>query len=93
MANDVEKLIQDLRSLSPSDRREVLASLHETPVSASAPNPGNAEADEAYQKLLVDAGLIDEVRLRRRDQRSFERFQPVMITGEPLSQTIVEERR
>jgi hypothetical protein len=49
--------------------------------------------DEEYQKRLVQAGLLSEVRTRRRDQQVFERFRPVPITGKPLSETIVEERR
>ncbi|HEX5445816.1 MAG TPA: hypothetical protein VFW87_18460 [Pirellulales bacterium] len=93
MSNDVEKLIQDLRSLPPDDRRNVLAALKGSPALDAAALASDEAADEAYQKLLLEAGLISEVRRRCRDQRSFERFQPVPISGEPLSRTIIEERR
>lgn len=49
-------------------------------------------ADLAYQKHLLAAGLISEIRLRSRDPRAFE-FTPVETIGEPLSQTIIDERR
>jgi len=49
--------------------------------------------DEEYQTRLVKAGLLAAVRPRRRDQWKFEQFSPVEISGEPLSQTIIEERR
>ena len=49
--------------------------------------------DEDYQKRLVEAGLLKEVRPRRCDQQAFERFEPVEISGKPLSETVIEERR
>lgn len=67
--------------------------LAESPVPDAAPISEGSAADEAYQKLLVDAGLIREVRRCHGDQQSFERFQPVPITGEPLSRTVIADRR
>jgi hypothetical protein len=51
-------------------------------------------SEEEYQQLLVDAGLLDRVQPRPpRDAASFDQFQPVKISGKPLSETIIEERR
>ncbi len=49
--------------------------------------------DAEYQQRLVQAGLVQRAKTRLRDQTSFERFQPVTISGQPLSETIIEERR
>ena len=62
------------------------------PTLACQANGGQAD-DTAYQAQLLAAGLISEIRPRRRDQQAFERFAPLSVTGEPFSQTIIEERR
>lgn len=49
--------------------------------------------DDEYQRHLVTSGLMKSAKPRRRDQQAFERFEPVEITGKPLSETIIEERR
>lgn len=93
MAPEVKRLIGEIRALPREDREALLAAL--SGASLSEPEEPLSEeeaADEAYQKQLLAAGLIREVRLRRRDQRAFE-FTPIEISGEPLSQTIIEERR
>jgi hypothetical protein len=51
-------------------------------------------SEEEYQQLLVDAGLLERVEARPpRDAAVFDQFQPVKISGKPLSETIIEERR
>jgi hypothetical protein len=97
MATDVEWLIREIRSLSADDRRRVHQALAaEAPGTGSAaPESGEAE-DRAYQELLVRAGLLESVRIRRRDQTSqtsFENFRPISVVGKPVSETIIEERR
>ena len=48
------------------------------------------DKEQAYWQLLLDQGLIKEVRPRPVDETPFT---PVQVTGEPLSQTIIDERR
>ena len=48
------------------------------------------DAEQIYWQRLVDLGLIKEVRSHPTDEQSFE---PVRVTGTPVSQTIIEERR
>jgi hypothetical protein len=94
MATDIEKLIQQIASLPVEERRRVQAALAaEASTAGGAAPPTGQLTDEAYQRRLVEAGLLTEVKPRRRDQRQFERFQPVEISGKPLSETIIEERR
>jgi len=49
------------------------------------------EPENAYWQQLIELGLIKEIRTSPTDERS--PFKPVQITGTPLSQTIIEERR
>ncbi len=50
-----------------------------------------AEQEQAYWQQLIDQGLIKTVRPERRPTRHAPA--PAQITGEPLSETILAERR
>jgi len=94
MAADVDKVIAEVQSLSPEDQvrlREVL--IRELNGATSAPCEPNRLTDLDYQRLLMRAGLLRSVKKRSRDQEAFARFSPVRVSGKPLSETIVEERR
>lgn len=94
MPPEVERLIEEIRALPREDREALLAAVtDDSSPELNRPLTEDEAADEAYQKQLLAAGLIREIRLRRRDQRAFEQFTPVEIGGAPLSQTIIEERR
>jgi Arc/MetJ-type ribon-helix-helix transcriptional regulator len=50
-------------------------------------------ADQELQRRLFDAGLLSEIKPPRRVSTGTERFTPVPIQGEPLSETVIRERR
>jgi Arc/MetJ-type ribon-helix-helix transcriptional regulator len=50
-------------------------------------------ADQALQRRLFAAGVISEIKPPPRLLPARERFTPVPITGEPISETIIRERR
>ena len=101
MTPNAERLIEEIRGLPSDERDAVLAAFLEIPPAPAEPSPAPSEQsllagetdDIAYQRQLLAAGLIREIRPRRRDQEAFDRFTPVPITGEPLSETIIAERR
>ena len=94
MVSDTERLIEEIRSLAPEDRRRLQEALAEEAGGDSVRLPHVEKwTDETYQGRLLQAGLLREVRLRHRDQQAFERFRPVEIIGKPLSESILEERR
>jgi hypothetical protein len=94
MAPHVEKLIAEIRALPREDQETIVKVLTEShPDAVAAPLSEEQAADLAYQKQLLAAGLISEIRLRQRDQEAFDRYTPISITGEPLSETIIRERR
>jgi hypothetical protein len=90
MATDLETVRQQIRALSPAERRLVRNEIDEQ---GGILNNSGATPDEAYQQHLVNSGLLKEVKHRTRDQCAFDRFQPVAISGPPLSETIIKERR
>ncbi|MGO8903066.1 MAG: hypothetical protein ACLQU5_32700 [Isosphaeraceae bacterium] len=48
---------------------------------------------QELQRRLVAAGLLSEIKPPPRFMPSREPFTPVAIEGEPLSETIIRERR
>jgi hypothetical protein len=94
MATDLTKLIQEVRSLTPDEKDRLRAVLsEESSVPVRALPPPSPLTDEEYQTRLVAAGLLKRVKPRHRDREAFDQFQPVEISGKPLSETIIEERR
>jgi hypothetical protein len=60
----------------------------ETEVEVIAPDASDLE--EEYWRRLRDAGLVRERRSRGTNERDFT---PIRIEGEPLSQTVIDNRR
>ena len=54
---------------------------------------GRSEKEQQFIKSMMKKGLISE--LPRRLSESLERrnFKPITVTGEPISKTIIRERR
>ena len=50
-------------------------------------------ADQELQRRLLAAGVISEIKPPPRLLPARKRFTPVPITGEPISETIIRERR
>ena len=48
------------------------------------------EAEQAYWQRLIELGLLKQIRPRSVPSRPFT---PVHVSGSPLSQTIIDERR
>jgi Arc/MetJ-type ribon-helix-helix transcriptional regulator len=61
------------------------------PGSTEAPRP--AASDEELQRRLFEAGLLSEIKPAVRVATGTEAFPPIPIQGEPLSETVIRERR
>ena len=79
-----QEIINEIQKLPPIERKEILDSLSEELTEAEA-------EDLRLQKALFDAGLLREIKSPRR--RKMGDFKPIEIKGEPLSETIIRERR
>ena len=53
----------------------------------------NPPSDGELQRRLFAAGLLSEIRPSDRVATGTEEFTPVPIQGEPLSETVIRERR
>jgi Arc/MetJ-type ribon-helix-helix transcriptional regulator len=78
MAEAVRLLLQQRHQGEPND-------------SAGEPPALTVEqlADQEAQKRLFAAGLLSEIKPPRRVSTGTEQFTPLMIQGEPLSETII----
>jgi hypothetical protein len=79
MTAAVQKIIEEIKALSPSERREVEAALHAAPSS-----------EDDLDLYLVSKGLVA---LPEHPHQPLPDIVPIQIKGEPLSETIIRERR
>lgn len=79
-----QEFLNEFYKMPPVERKEVLDSLSE--------NLSEAETEDLrLQKALFDAGLLREIRTARSGKVAD--FKPIEIEGEPISETIMRERR
>lgn len=85
---NLEKVIEEVKALTPSERRrvrELIDSLLEQAVSMSP--------EDLLDQTLLEAGVISEIPPRITDFTPYQNRKPVEVKGKPLSETIIEERR
>lgn len=81
---NVGEIMDEVKSLSVFEQRQVLEVLQENELPDSL-----AEKREEFHRQLVAKGMLKEIPPRKNVPRSFE---PVPISGKPISETIIEER-
>lgn len=85
---NLENLLEEVKALNAEERRQVQNLLDSM-----------AESDELQsrrretERKLIEAGLIVEVRQPPTDIESYRNYKPVEVTGRPVSETLIEERR
>ena len=91
-------IISSINALSPDQMRQLAREL-ESRMAATVNQPaptGLTEkelADQELQRRLFEAGVVSEIKPPRRATGREDRFTPVPIQGEPLSETVIRERR
>jgi hypothetical protein len=88
---NLEKVMQEVKALSPDELRQVKAlidSLLQAP-SAESEMPLEDQLDQ----LLLEAGVISEIPKRLPRPAHLRDFKPIEVKGKPISETIIEERR
>lgn len=85
----VDRIVQQILALSPEEQEQVRQRIGQPPAAG-------ALTDEEKRKRLFEElyaeGLIDKIPSRSRRLAALN-HPPVKITGKPLSETIIEERR
>ena len=92
-ANDVLTEIRKLNLAEARDVAERLANyLREQESAALVAEETEAREDE-FERQLLAKGLIDNIPTRDETDEEFDKFEPIDVEGEPLSETIIRERR
>lgn len=95
--NEFNHLLSSINALSPEQlrqlRRELDNKLSSSAVGGEPPLTAEELADQEAQRRLLAAGVISEIKPSRRIATETERFTPISVQGEPLSETIIRERR
>jgi hypothetical protein len=86
----VERVKNDVKQLSREDLREVQEFL-DTLLKTEETKPKMSE--EEFEKYLAEEGFITEYKPPVKDFSSYENYQPVTVTGEPISEMLIRERR
>lgn len=85
---NLEKVIEEVKALTPIERRrvrELIDSLLDQAVSTSP--------EDLLDQTLLEDGVISEIPPRITDFTPYQNRKPVEVKGKPLSETIIEERR
>ena len=88
MEMTAQEIISTVQTLPVSVQEEIVKTLQRNlkkPPSASAP-----DEDEIERRLLAK-GLISEIPPRANDAEE-DTYQPILVSGKPLSESILEER-
>ncbi len=91
MSTQLQELVLKAKSLPPGERAELLRELEKLTTTDVA-NPSPSVKEQFLQQLVKD-GVLKSAERHQRDAERFHRYQPVAYEGQPLSQTIIEDRR
>ncbi len=92
-ASDV---LTEIRKLDLDEAREVAERLadylREQESEALGPADTDAREDE-FERRLLAKGVISHIPTRDETDEEFDKLEPIDVAGEPLSETIIRERR
>lgn len=86
----LENIEQEVQSLSVEELAKVKR-LVESLLKQKKAKPKMTE--EEFEKRLAEEGFITEYKPPVKDFSRYENYQPVSVTGEPISEMIIRERR
>jgi hypothetical protein len=87
----VEQINDQVQMLSVEDLRKVSKLVDSLLVKKEESKPTTSE--EEFEKHLAEEGFITEYKPPIKDFERYETYKSVTIIGEPISETIIRERR
>jgi hypothetical protein len=88
MSSTLDKIIEEVRALPPEEQRQLREQLN-----AIVPDSSEDEREDEFERELMAEGILGEVKPLPDDDPDFYSYKPVTVTGKPVSETIIEERR
>ncbi len=86
----IEQIEHKVKTLSAEDLRKV-RELVDSLLEKKESKPQMTE--EEFEQHLYEKGIISEVKPPITDFSRYDDYQPITVTGEPISETIIKERR
>lgn len=86
----VEKIESEVKQLSAEDTRKIR---HLVDSLLEKEETKTKITEEEFEKQLAEEGFITEYKPPIKDFSRYENYEPVTVTGEPISETIIKERR
>ncbi len=86
----VEQIKNEVKQLSREDLRKV-QELVDSLLKTEETKPKMTE--EEFEQHLYEKGIISEVKPPITDFSRYDDYKPITVTGEPISETIIRERR
>jgi len=87
-----QELLAEIHKLPPEEQRRLLEVLKRDGAGSTKPQHQPITEDEVEQILLAK-GIISEIPPLSDYSDEDEDFEPIEVSGKPLSETIIEERR
>ncbi|MGB9180427.1 MAG: hypothetical protein WCB68_14440 [Pyrinomonadaceae bacterium] len=88
MSASLEKVLNEVKTLSPDDLRRLREE-----VDRMLEPPRAQMTEDEFEQMLLAKGIISSIPSRDLDPEEFRRRQPIEVKGKPVSETLIEERR
>ena len=90
-SSSLEKVIKELKELTQEEQlqvRQLIDSLLENPTETQQV----LSPEDLLERRLLERGAISEIPKRNFDPDTYKEFEPIEVSGKPVSETIIEER-
>jgi hypothetical protein len=84
----VERVLEEVKALTPGEQRQVHSLLNSLLENHAHPQTSEGE----FLQMLLQKGIITNIPSPADDAVEDDEFEPVEVRGQPLSETVIEER-
>jgi len=84
----LDEVLERVKALTSEEQRKLREALDRSLTGSPPP-----VSDGELQRKRLEAGLLSEIRPPVVDLESYWGYNPVEVRGEPVSETLIEERR
>jgi hypothetical protein len=89
MSATLDRIIEEVRALPLAEQKALREKLNDIVPSS----PTEDELEDAFEREMIAEGVLGEVAPLPNDDPEFYAYRPVTVTGQPISEMIIEERR
>lgn len=96
-ATTLERVVEEAKSLTPQEQQQLREMLDDwlpkTPTASEIAAMTEKEKEQLLLQRMLDKGLISQLPTRDAKDDKYVRHAPIVVQGEPVSETIIRERR